>query len=228
MSRVLRWRWTFFLTGLMICALGISMTIKGQRFGIGPWDVFHVGLYNNFGFTIGTWSIITGLLIVLCTALVLKEWPKLGTWLNMILLGFFIDLFNWVLPDVESFTAQLIVFIVGIIILSFGIGFYMSPNMGAGPRDSLMLIFVEKFGVSIKSVRTSIEVVVAILGWLLGGPVGIGTVFIALFIGQFVHYSLPLSRKLLMRVIGEEDDSILYNFISAKSPALISEEANSK
>ena len=61
------------------------MTIKGQRLGIGPWDVLHVGLYQNFGLTIGTWGIITGFVIIIATAAVLKELPKIGTWLNMIL-----------------------------------------------------------------------------------------------------------------------------------------------
>ena len=74
----------------------------------------------------------------------------------------------------------------------------------------LCLLFVEKFGVSMKKVRTTIEVVVALLGWLLGGPVGIGTVIIALFIGQIVHYTLPQCRKLLMKIIGETDEKYCY------------------
>ena len=73
------------------------MTIKGQRLGVGPWDVLHIGLFRNFGLTIGTWGIITGFMIIAATAIVLKRWPKFGTWLNMILTGLFIDLFNWLI-----------------------------------------------------------------------------------------------------------------------------------
>lgn len=208
MTKTDRWRWTFYLVGLVIMALGITMTIKGYKLGIGPWDVFHVGLYNRFGLSIGTWSIITGLVIIGGTAIVLKELPKIGTWLNMILLGIFIDIFNWLIPNVEHLFFQTIVFIVGLVIVSYGIGVYMCPNIGAGPRDSLMLVFVEKFGFSIKRVRTTIEVIVAICGWLLGGPVGFGTVLIALLIGQFVHHTLPQSKALLLKITDQNEEEI--------------------
>ena len=210
MRKIFIWRWTFYLVGLLIAALGITMTIKGYRLGIGPWDVFHVGLYRNFGLTIGSWSIISGLVIVVSTAAVLRQWPKIGTWLNMILLGVFIDIYNWLIPDFTGLGAQSIIFVLGVVVMGYGMGIYIAPNIGAGPRDSLMLIFVEKFGISIKKVRTIIEVIVAGLGWLLGGPVGVGTVILALLIGQFVHYTLPQSRKLLMKIIGETDESFLY------------------
>lgn len=209
MKKIIVWRWTFYLVGLLVAALGITMTIKGYRLGIGPWDVFHVGLYQNFGLTIGSWSIISGLAIVVGTAIALKKFPKIGTWLNMILLGVFIDIFNWLIPDFETLGAQSVIFILGIVVMGYGMGIYISPNIGAGPRDSLMLVFVEKFGISIKKVRTIIEVIVACLGWLLGGPVGVGTVIIALLIGQLVHYTLPQSRTLLMKIIGETDEKVL-------------------
>lgn len=208
MTKTDKWRWVFYLSGLVIVALGISMTIKGYKLGIGPWDVFHVGLYQNLGLTIGTWSIITGLVIVGLTAIFMKELPKIGTWLNMLLLGIFIDIFNWLIPDVEALTLQTVLFVLGVIVMGYGVGVYMSPNIGAGPRDSLMLIFVEKFGWSIKRVRTSIEVIVAICGWILGGPVGIGTVIIALLIGQFVHFTLPQSKALLLKITDENAEEI--------------------
>ena len=211
MKKILLWRWAFFLGGMMVLSLGVSMTIKGQRLGIGPWDVLHVGLFEKFGLTIGTWGIITGFVIVISTAAVLKRLPKLGTWLNMILIGLFIDLFNWLLPEFHTLGAQVAIFTLGVIVIGYGVGLYVSPNMGAGPRDSLMLLIVDKFGISLKMSRTIMEVLVACLGWLLGGPVGIGTVIIALISGQIVQYSLPQSRKLLVYLIGEAADrEVLY------------------
>ena len=202
MRRVIGWRWTFFIVGMIIMSLGITMSIKGKIIGTSPWDVLHVGLFQNFGLTIGTWSIITGLLIIASTSLVLKEWPKMGTWLNMLLIGLFIDVFNWLLPTTDVYVLQIAYFIVGVLILSFGCGMYIAPNMGAGPRDTLMMIIVEKFGGTIKSARMGIEVLVTILGGLLGGPVGVGTVLIALTSGYIVQYSLPYCRKVLMKCIG--------------------------
>jgi len=209
MRKIRLWRWAFYFAGLFVVSLGISMTIKGYRLGVGPWDVLHVGLYKNLGLTIGSWSIISGLVIIVVTAAFLKEWPKIGTWLNMILLGIFIDFFNWVIPDYETLGAQSVIFVLGIIVMGYGAGLYISPNIGAGPRDSLMLLVVDKFGMSIKRARTIIEVIVALLGWLLGGPIGVGTVVIALLLGQLVHYTLPLNRKLLMKIIGETDEEVL-------------------
>lgn len=190
-------------------SLGISMTIKGQRLGIAPWDVLHVGLYQNLGLTIGSWGIITGFIIILSTSAVMRQWPKIGTWINMVLIGLFIDLFNWLLPDFSTLWGQVIIYVLGVIVLSYGVGIYVSPNMGAGPRDSLMLILVKKWGVSIKVVRTGIEITVAIIGWLLGGPVGVGTVLIALLSGQIIQIALPQCQKLLLKIIKEEDEQIL-------------------
>lgn len=196
------WRWVFFVTGVTMMALGISMTIKGQQFGIGPWDVFHIGLHNHLGLTIGTWTILASIIIVLITIMGTKKFPQLGTWLNILFLGSFIDVFNWILPDIISYIGQLIIFIIGVVVIAVGVGVYVSPNVGAGPRDSLMLLLMVKTGWSIKKVRTGIEIIVALAGWALGGPVGLGTIIIALLLGQIVHYSLPLSQKILYKISG--------------------------
>lgn len=203
MHKVTKWRWFFFLFGMVIMSLGITMTIKGQSFGVNSWDVFHIGLYKNLGLTIGTWSIITGLIIVVVTSLVLKSWPKIGTWVNMILIGSLIDFYNWLLPDTTMLIGQLAYFIGGLFILGFGCGMYIAPNIGAGPRDSLMILFVDKFSLSIKMSRAIIEIVVGLVGWWLGGPLGVGTVILALFTGYVIQYSLVYCRKLLMYCIGD-------------------------
>ncbi len=194
------WRWLFFVGGITLMAFGISLTIKGQAIGIGPWDVLHVGLYNHLGLTIGTWAILTGVIIVLVTMIGTKRLPQLGTIINIICIGSLIDLFNWLLPEPTSFVSQLIWFLLGVVIMSIGIGIYVSPNIGAGPRDSLMLLIVKKTGWSIKWVRTFLELTVALAGWLLGGPIGLGTILIALLLGQIVHYTLPWSQRLLKKV----------------------------
>ncbi|MEI5908292.1 YitT family protein [Bacillus spongiae] len=190
-------RWLFFIGGLLVLALGISLTIKGKMFGIGPWDVLHYGLYLQMGLTVGTWSIIVGLLILMMTALITKELPKTGAWLNMLLIGVFIDLFLYLLPDVNTMLGQMAIYVMGVVILGYGIGLYVSADFGAGPRDSLMLLLVEKTGWSVKWVRNGMEIMVFLLGWLLGGPIGIGTLFIALCLGAVVDVSLPQCKKML-------------------------------
>ncbi|WP_338751192.1 YitT family protein [Bacillus sp. FJAT-52991] len=205
MRREYRLRWTFFILGLIVLSFGISLTIKGKVLGIGPWDVFHYGLYKQFGLTIGTWSILVGMIIIIATWIGTKTPPKIGAIANMLLLGIFIDLFNAVLPAPEMLFVQIMFFIVGVLILGFGISLYVSANLGAGPRDSLMLLIVEKTGWSITLVRNGMEITVFILGWLLGGPVGIGTIFIALFLGKIIQVTLPPCQKWLKQLIEKEE-----------------------
>jgi uncharacterized protein len=197
-------RWAFFFVGLLVLALGITLTIKGKDLGIGPWDVFHYGLFKQLGLTIGTWSIIAGFVILLITGIGTKTFPKIGAFLNMLLIGIFIDLFNFLIPAPESFGAQLIVFAIGILVIGYGIGLYVSADLGAGPRDSLMLLVTEKTGWKVQWVRNGMELIVFFFGWLLGGPVGIGTVVIALGLGSIVGISLPQSKKLLEYVLTKQ------------------------
>ncbi|ARK26290.1 hypothetical protein SporoP37_11570 [Sporosarcina sp. P37] len=215
MRNLVAWRWIFFIGGMMIMSLGISLMIKGQRLGIAPWDVLHLGLYQNIGLTIGSWSILTGFLIVTVTSFFLKEWPRLGTWLNMLLIGLFIDFFNWLLPDVDSLSVQIVCFILGVFVLSYGVGVYVSPNLGAGPRDSLMLLFVDKFGWSLRLVRTAIEAAVTLIGFLLGGPVGIGTLIVVFFSGQLIQIALPQCKRLLLKITRQTDEKVLLHYKGA-------------
>lgn len=194
-------RWGFFFVGLAVLGLGIAMTIKGKTFGIGPWDVFHYGLYKQFGLTIGSWSIITGFIILAFTSLYTKSLPQLGAFLNMLLLGLFIDFFLYLLPDPVTLFSQGIVFIIGIVVLGYGIGLYVTSGLGAGPRDGIMLLIVEKTGWRIDWVRNGIEIAVLLLGWLLGGPVGIGSIVIAFMLGKIIQFSMPQCKALLETVL---------------------------
>ena len=185
-------------------SLGITLTIKGQVFGVSPWDVLHIGLYRNFGLTIGQWSGLTGMFIVVTTSLYLKQWPRIATWINMIGISFLIDLYNWLLPDTTAFTGELVYFIAGFFILSIGCGLYISANLGAGPRDTVMMIIVERFGGTVRRARMIMEVFAVICGWLLGGPVGIGTIILALGSGYIIQPSLCYFKQQLARMINEE------------------------
>lgn len=208
MSVSMYYRWLFFLVGMMVLGLGISMTIKGDRLGIGPWDVLHVGLYQHFGLTIGSWAIIAGFVLISITSIARRRWPQFGTLLNMVLIGLFIDLFNFLIPDIHSMAGQILIFTAGIFVMGYGVGLYVAPKMGAGPRDDLMLILVQRTGFSVSVIRTAIEVTVAVLGWLLGGPIGIGTVLIALFLGRIVQLSLVQCESLLKRLILKHQDEL--------------------
>ena len=196
MRSELKWRWSFFFIGISVMSLGITMTIKGKALGTSPWDVLHIGMFRQFGLSIGSWSILVGLFIILGTSLYLKAWPKLATWLNMLLIGTFIDFFNWVLPSTSKFGLELTYFILGFLVMSIGCGLYISAELGAGPRDTIMMIIASK-GYSVRTGRMIMEVGAVTTGFLLGGPVGIGTIILALGTGYVIQPSLLYFKKIL-------------------------------
>nr|WP_245203023.1 YitT family protein [Jeotgalicoccus aerolatus] len=199
----------FYFVGLIILSIGIAMQVKGFLMGLSPWDVLHFGLWQSLGLTFGSWSVIIGIIIVISTSLILRAFPKGGVYVNLVTIGAFIDFFVWLLPDVESWPAQAVFFTAGVFIAAFGSAFYMTPNLGAGPRDSLMMVLVMKFNLRMSRARFLMELVVAVAGLILGGPVFIGTVLIVLFYGKIIEMFFPYTRELLVRFIGHNDPRII-------------------
>ncbi|TFD99714.1 YczE/YyaS/YitT family protein [Jeotgalibacillus salarius] len=204
-------RWSFFLVGLVILGLGISLTIKGQRLGIGPWDVLHVGLFQQLGLTVGTWAILVGAFIIAITVLVTKKPPRIGAILNMLLIGVFIDLFIWLIPEPQTLIGATAILLFGIVVMGYGIGIYVSADLGEGPRDTVMMMIVRRTGWNLSKVRRGIEVVALIIGWMLGGPVGVGTILIAFFTGTIVNMSLPQSRMALQKMIEKDSKAAAHH-----------------
>lgn len=205
-------RLIIFIFGLLIMSFGVVLLIVADL-GAMPWDVFHVGLYYQFGLTIGSWNIITGAVILSLASLITKEFPQMGAFLNMILCGIFVDMFFFlpfmVTPD--TLLGKMIMFISGIIIFGYGMGLYISAQMGAGPRDSLMIAISNKMNWKIRNVRGSIEIFVLLLGFLLGGPIYWGTILFSLAVGpltgivlpqcqQFTNYLLERMQKKKMKI----------------------------
>ncbi|APH04274.1 YczE/YyaS/YitT family protein [Bacillus weihaiensis] len=189
-------RWIIFFVGLLIMSLGIVLTIKADL-GVSSWDVLHIGLYYQFGLTIGSWTIIMGGLVLLGATILMKKRPQLGAFINMLTIGIFIDMFLFLpfLQTPKSFFGQLIMLVVGVVILGYGMGLYISAKCGAGPRDSLMIALVDKTGKSISSIRGTLEIIVLAVGWLLGGPVFIGTIVTTLSLGYIAGIMIPFCER---------------------------------
>lgn len=189
LARLLRLIW-----GLFLYALGIVVTMNA-RIGYAPWDVFHVGLAKVTGISIGTASILTGLVIVVITVF-LGEKLGLGTVLNMILIGVFLDMLLGfqIIPVADSFVAGLIMMFMGLYISALATYFYIGPAFGAGPRDSFMVALTRKTRLPIGVCRGIIELSAVCVGWKLGGMVGIGTVIYALAIGFCIQTTFKLLK----------------------------------
>ncbi|NGP43450.1 YitT family protein [Bacillaceae bacterium SIJ1] len=199
-------RFLAFILGMGTLAFGIALMIIAEL-GSAPWDVLHIGLYKQFGLTIGTWSIIVGFFILMVSALLSKAWPKLGAYLNMLLVGIFIDFFLWLpwLNTPESLPGQWMMLIAGVLIMGWGMGIYISADYGAGPRDSLMLALSERSHWGVGKIRSAMEVGVLAVGWFLGGPVFWGTLLVTFGIGIVVGQTIPLCRKAMNYLVDRRD-----------------------
>lgn len=175
------------LLGFICCAFGTVMAIQ-SNLGLSPWDVFHQGLSNITGLTIGQASIIVGLIVV-TTTLLLKLEIGLGTIANMIIIGFFIDLIIYIdiIPLSSTLFSGVLMLIGSLVMMAIGSYFYISCKMGCGPRDGLMVVLVRVTGKSVGVIRFFIELSVLIVGWLLGGKVGIGTLITVMTVGSCVQ-----------------------------------------
>ena len=180
--------------GLFLFSLGIAFTLNAN-IGYAPWDVFHVGITSVTGISIGAATILTGLLIIMIV-LLLKEKLGLGTILNMIFVGIFLDFILWlhIIPAATSMAYGIAMLIAGLFILALGTCFYVGAAFGAGPRDSLMVALARKTKWPIGVCRTCIELFVMGIGWLLGGMVGIGTIISVFAVGFCVQLTFRLLK----------------------------------
>jgi uncharacterized membrane protein YczE len=181
--------------GLGLYGLSSSLLVIGGN-GLVPWDVLHQGLEEQTGIPIGTWSIIVGL-VVLLLWIPLREKPGLGTLCNAIVIGGTMDIVLGFVPDAQGTTLRWACTLGGVLLNGAATGLYIGAGLGPGPRDGLMTGLARRTGRSLRLVRTAIEAIVLILGWLLGGTVGLGTVVYLVAIGPLAHFFVPaFSRDL--------------------------------
>ena len=157
--------------------------------GLGPWEVFHQGIARLTGLQLGTVSILLGVPI-LAAWYPLGERPGVGTVINIVLVGAATNVALGLLPAVEGQPQQLVTMLAGVATIAVGSGLYLASDLGPGPRDGLMTGLHFRFGWSIRRARTAVELSVLVLGFLLGGTVGLGTVVFALGIGPLVQVAL--------------------------------------
>ncbi|WP_366923949.1 hypothetical protein MFMK1_000886 [Metallumcola ferriviriculae] len=192
---VYMFKYLYMIAGFAIIAVGIDMQRQAQV-GLPSYGVLHQGIAIKTMLTFGQASILVSLLcIVISTLLAVK--PRMATILNMLFIGYFVDWFYPVvvsLQTADKLWQQLLLFLAGTALVAWGIAMYISANLGSGPRDSLMLALVKKIRQRVGLVVTGIESIVLVLGFLLGGPVGWGTIISALTMGWFVEIGLKFFR----------------------------------
>ena len=184
----------FLCLGLILFGLGEGLLIVSAA-GASPWSVLAQGISLNVSASVGITTIFISI-IVLLFWFPLKQKPGLGTILNALIIGFMIDFCIKFIPTPESYTSQLLLSITAVLIVGLGGGIYLVANLGAGPRDGLMIGLQRKTNLPIAVVRSFIEITVMSVGWYLGGTVGIGTLLFAFGIGPCVALGLFLVNKI--------------------------------
>lgn len=189
MSRV-----AWLVVGLFLCSCGIVCFLESEL-GLPPWDVLHQGLAEQLGVSFGVANLLVSI-AVLALVWRLGAVIGLGTLLNALLIGSFVIALS-AIDAVDSLSDESLGVRVGLLVVAlacFGVGsaFYICASLGAGPRDSLMLVTSERLGVRLGAARTGLELAVLVVGFALGGTVGIGTLVFAVGIGPVVELSFWL------------------------------------
>ena len=193
-------RWNTFIRdfiviqiGFLLYGLAIALIVRANL-GTGTWVVLEVALANILGIKLGTMTVYMGF-FVLIIALALREQVGWGTLGNILSIGPWLNLSLDLIGSIkDNLALQIGMFLLGILIQGIATAIYIGVDAGAGPRDSLMLAIQRTTGVSIRVARAAIEVIVVLIGWLLGGPLGLGTVIFALLIGPSVQWAFKLFK----------------------------------
>lgn len=174
-----------FVAGMAVLSAGILLVVKSP-WGASAWDVFHLGIAGRAGLSLGTVIILVSVAVVLLTLALGGAWAvRLGTLLNTVLAGAFVDLYELfhIFPEPVGWLWGGGYLVAGILAMSFGMVLYLRTGLGAGARDGLMLVLSQRTRLTAGQAKVAIEVSVAAVGWLLGGPLGVGSVVVAVAAG---------------------------------------------
>ena len=183
----------FLIFGLTLFGLGEALLIV-SNLGVTPWTVFAEGVAKNLNISIGLATFLVSISILILW-IPLKQKIGIGTVSNAVIIAVTIDLFVYLLPYSSNIVLSIFEMIFGILLVGVGSGIYLITNLGPGTRDGLMKGISENFKKPIYIIRLSIEITVVILGWLLGGTVGLGTLMFAILIGPIISVSLVLIKS---------------------------------
>lgn len=181
-------RLSYLFISFFGCAVGISFIVKANL-GVDPWNMFYLGMVNQFGLSMGVW------IMIVCTLLTIFAWsigtkPFIATILDILIFGSMVDLANKynVFPAPSSFLMSSVYLIAGMLILAYCVGIYLNLSLGAGPHMIFVLALVNKTGKSMGLLKTITDVAVLILGFIMGGQSGVGTVVLALGMGYLFEF----------------------------------------
>ncbi|MGA9102559.1 YczE/YyaS/YitT family protein [Aeromicrobium sp.] len=183
------------VVGLVLYGFTMAVMVRADL-GLDPWDVFHQGVAKHLPLTFGQVVIVTGA-VVLLLWIPLRQVPGLGTVLNVVIIGLAADAGLALVERPDDLWLRIVLMVASVIGNGLAGALYIGAHLGPGPRDGLWLGLVRRTGRSVRFLRTVIEVTVLVVGFVLGGTVGLGTVLYAVAIGPTVQFFLPLTHARL-------------------------------
>jgi uncharacterized membrane protein YczE len=181
------------LVGLFLYGASVALQVRAVL-GVSSWTVLTQGLENVVPWSFGVITVVSSLLILLLW-IPLRQKPGIGTLVNALAIGPSSDLVLWLVPTPGDLVGRVLLFVASLALLALATACYIGAGFGTGARDGLMVGLHERFGWPVWVARTSVEVTVVVVGWLLGGDVGIGTVVAAFAIGPLVQPLMPVFRR---------------------------------
>lgn len=202
LNRQLFIRSTFFLLGLFFISLGINITIA-SGFGTGGWDAANIGLVQHFGMSIGFWLNVWAIIYLILSALLEKKRIKIECLLTSFIIGFCVDGWNILFSQIhmQAMWTQFLMFLLGITTTSFGAGLYLVSDLPVNPIDYLMVVLTKSCSLSITIAKYIVEGSGLILGFVFGGPIGLGTVLMILLFGPMIQFWCERSEKALQYLL---------------------------
>ncbi|TDL80348.1 YczE/YyaS/YitT family protein [Peribacillus frigoritolerans] len=192
----------FFITGLLILTLGVSLIIK-SGLGASSWDALAVGESNMFGLTVGTCIFINGIALIFINAFLMKKKPEILAAASILLIGALIDF--WLLVVLKHYSPTVLFFqasalIAGILSMGAGVAIYLQAKFPASPMDTLMVAIHTRFGLNLRNSRIISEAFALLLAFIFQGAIGIGTFIVTLTLGFVVQYFYPKFEGLLFKM----------------------------
>ncbi|MRH45079.1 membrane protein [Aquibacillus halophilus] len=188
-----------YVIGLLVLSFGVTLTIKSEM-GTGAWDALNVGL-SSIAFTVGTWVILVGIILIVINSLLLKRKPDFYALITIFIVGFGVDFWLILLNQVDpqNLGMKFLLFFAGLFLLSLGITIYLQAKFAPVPIDNLMIAIHTRFGFRMSVAKTIGELIAFTFALIFSGPIGIGTILVTVLIGPIIHILQPRVEKIYAR-----------------------------
>ncbi|MGR7910075.1 permease [Lysinibacillus capsici] len=196
-------KYVFYVVGIFILTLGISLTIQ-SKLGTSPFDALLVGLSKNVGLTVGSWEIILALLLIGSNSLLARQRPEILGLVTALITGIGIDMWLFLLHDIVSpdlWFSQAVCFTIGLVVVGLGTATYLQTNFAPIPVDRLTLIIKELTRKTVFFSRTLIYILFLMLAIIFNGPIGVGTLLTVCLGGYILHFFMPITGRILDNIL---------------------------